>query len=362
MSERVFNFSAGPGCLPESVLKQAQRDLWDIDGSGVGILEHSHRGKVVDKVFDEAQADCRALAGIPENYKVMFLTGGASAQFYMLPMSFLKKDQTADYINTGVWSTKAIKDAKRYGGAHVAASSEDRNFCYIPKADAIRWSGSPRYAHFTSNNTIFGTQWRAEPRAPEGVPLICDASSDIFSKPIDVTKYALIYAGAQKNLGPAGATLVIAREDFIEQGSEDIPELLQYRTYAANDSRANTPPVFAVYMVGLVFKWILEQGGLDAMRAHNEAKAKPLYDYLDGSSFFNATADADSRSLMNVCFRAPSEELEKAFIAEATKAGFDGLKGHRSVGGMRASIYNAFPPEGVVRLVEFMEKFEKRHG
>ena len=362
MSERVFNFSAGPGCLPESVIKQAQRDLWDIDGSGIGILEHSHRGKVVDRVFDEAQADCRAIAGIPDNYKIMFLTGGASQQFFMVPMSFLKKDQTADYINTGVWSTKAIKDAKRYGDVHVAASSEDRNFCYIPKADSVRWSGSPRYAHFTSNNTIFGTQWRAEPRAPEGVPLICDASSDIFSKPIDVTKYALLYAGAQKNLGPAGVTVVIAREDFLAEGAENVPELLQYRTYADNDSRANTPPVFAIYMVGRIFKWILERGGLDAMRAHNEAKAKPLYDYLDGSSFFRATADADSRSLMNVCFRAPSEELEKLFIGEATKAGFDGLKGHRSVGGMRASIYNAFPPEGVVRLVEFMKAFEKRNG
>lgn len=358
MSERVFNFSAGPAVLPEPVLRQAQQDIWNIAGSGVGVLEHSHRGKVIDKVFAEAEADCRALANIPDNYKVMFLTGGASTQFYMIPMNFLG-GKTADYVNTGVWSTKAIKEAKRFGEAHVAGSSEDRNFCYVPKASSLRWSSSPRYVHFTSNNTIFGTQWKTDPTPPAGAPLICDTSSDMFSRPIDVTKYALIYAGAQKNLGPAGVTLVIVREDFMEQGADDLPGMLQYRTHAKEDSRHNTPPVFAIYVVGQVFKWIKAEGGLKAMAEHNAAKAKPLYDFLDASTFFKPTADADSRSLMNVCFRAPSEELEAKFNKEAAAAGFDGLKGHRLVGGMRASVYNAFPPEGVRALVAFMEKFEK---
>lgn len=363
MSERVFNFSAGPGVLPESVLKQAQQDLWNIAGSGVGILEHSHRGKVVDKVWADTIAACRELAGIPDNYKVLFLTGGASAQFYQAPMNFLKKDQTADYINTGVWATKALKEAKNYGSVHVAASSEDRNFCYIPKPEAIRWSASPRYVHFTSNNTIYGTEWKSEPATPAGVPVVCDTSSDMYSRPIDLSKYAMIYAGAQKNLGPAGVTLVVIREDFMNSGAESgVPQLLQYRAQHKEDSRLNTPPVFAVYLMGQVFKWIKAQGGLGAMAEMNAAKAATLYNYLDASKFFDGTADKDSRSLMNVCFRAPSEALEEKFIKEAAAAGFDGLKGHRSVGGMRASIYNAFPAVGVKRLVEFMEKFEKANS
>lgn len=362
MSERIFNFSAGPGVLPEAVLKQAQKDIWNIFGSGIGIMEHSHRGKSVDRVWAEAIADCRALANIPDNYSILFLTGGASQQFYQIPMNFLKKDQTADYINTGVWSTKAIKDAKPFGNVHVAATSEDRNFAYIPKPEAIKFSASPRYVHFTTNNTIYGTEFKSEPVVPAGVPLIADASSDMFSRPIDISKYAMIYAGAQKNLGPAGVTLVIIRNDLMETGAENIPALLQYRAQAKEDSRLNTPPVFSVYMVGQIFKWILAEGGLKAMAERNAAKVKPLYDYLDSSKFFRANVDKDSRSLMNVCFRAPTEDLEAKFVKEAASAGLDGLKGHRSAGGMRASTYNAFPAEGVKALVQFMEKFEKANG
>ncbi len=362
MSERIFNFSAGPGVLPEPVIKQAQKDMWNIFDTGIGVMEHSHRGKAIDRVWQETMDDCRALAGIPDDYAILFLTGGASQQFFQVPANFLKKDQTADYINTGVWATKAQKEAKNFGAVHVAGSSEDRNFCYIPKPEAIKFSASPRYVHFTTNNTIYGTEWKSEPNTPKGVPVICDTSSDMFSRPIDVTKYALIYAGAQKNLGPAGVTLVIARNDLIEQGAETIPQAMQYRAQAKEDSRLNTPPVFAVYMVGQVLKWIRAEGGLKAMAEHNQAKAKPLYDFLDASTFFRGTADKDSRSLMNVCFRAPSEDLETKFIKEAAAAKLDGLKGHRSVGGMRASIYNAFPPEGVTALVRFMEKFEKANS
>ncbi len=362
MSERIFNFSAGPGVLPESVIRQAQKDMWNIFDTGIGVMEHSHRGKAVDRVWQEALDDCRALTNIPDNYSILFLTGGASQQFYQIPMNFLKKDQTADYINTGVWATKAIKDAKAFGGVHIAASSEDRNFAYIPKPEATKFSASPRYVHFTTNNTIYGTEFKTEPAVPAGVPLICDTSSDMFSRPIDVTKYAMIYAGAQKNLGPAGVTLVIIRNDLMESGAQDIPKLLQYGAVAKEDSRLNTPPVFAVYMVGQVFKWIKAEGGLKAMAERNAAKVKPLYDYLDASKFFRANVDKDSRSLMNVCFRAPTEELEAKFIKEAAAQGLDGLKGHRSAGGMRASTYNAFPAEGVKALVQFMEKFEKANG
>lgn len=367
--DRIFNFSAGPGVLPESVLRQAQKDLWNIAGSGIGILEHSHRGKVVDKVWEETERDIREIGGVPANYKVLFLTGGASQQFFQIPMNFLGKDQTADYLNTGVWASKAIKDARAFGTVNVAASSEDRQFRYIPKQDAMKWStgsspgaGAPRYVHFTTNNTVYGTEFKTEPVVPAGVPLVCDTSSDIYSRPIDVSKYALIYAGAQKNMGAAGVTVVIIREDFMETGTKDIPGLLQYRAQAAEDSRFNTPPVFAVYLVGQVMKWIKSEGGLRAMAERNAAKAKPIYDYLDASKLFKPYADKDSRSLMNITFRLPTEEMEAKFIKEATAAGLDGLKGHRSAGGMRASVYNAFPIEGSHALARFMEQFEKANG
>ncbi|MFG0285086.1 MAG: 3-phosphoserine/phosphohydroxythreonine transaminase [Phycisphaerales bacterium JB039] len=357
----TYNFAAGPAILPEAVLKQAQHDIWDIDGTGIGVMEHSHRGPVIDRIFQEAQADCRKLAGIGENYRILFMMGGASSQFFTLPANLLPDGATADYINTGAWSQKAIKEAKRYGKVHVAATSEPDNFTWIPGPAETKYSDKPVYLHFTSNNTIFGTEFRSEPACPKGAFLVCDTSSDMFSRPIDVSKYGLIYAGAQKNLGPAGVTLVIIREDLLK-AVRDLPPMLQYATHAENDSRYNTPPVFAIYLVGQVFKWILGQGGLAKMAEHNLRKAKPIYDVLDSSSFFRGTARADSRSLMNITFRAPSEDLEKKFITEAKKQGFDGLKGHRSVGGMRASVYNAFPEAGAKALAEFMREFERTNG
>ena len=359
MSDRIFNFSAGPAVLPEPVLKKAQDALWNVDGSGIGIMEHSHRGKTFDRIRDQAEQACRDLAGIPDNYQVLFLQGGASLQFSMVPMNLLPSGRTADYLLTGVWAQKAVKEAKILSGkVHIAASSEATNFDRIPKPDEIHWSAEPAYVHLTTNNTIFGTQWRSEPALPAGVPLVADTSSDMYSRPIDVRKYGLIYAGAQKNLGPSGVVLVIIRNDLVEAGPQNLPTMLQYRTHAGEKSLYNTPPTFAIYVMGEVFKWIQAQGGLAAMAEHNRAKAALLYDYLDQSEFFRGTVQRDSRSLMNVCFRAPTEELETKFISEATKRGLDGLKGHRSVGGMRASIYNACPRAGVEALLAFMKEFE----
>ena len=360
MSERIYNFSAGPAVLPEPVLRKAQEAVWNVAGSGMGIMEHSHRGKVFDKILDEAEAACRELAGIPDNYRVLFLQGGASLQFSMVPMNLLPAERTADYMLTGVWAQKAIKEAKILGGkVHIAASSESTNFDRIPKPEEIGYSPEPAYVHITTNNTIYGTQWRTEPPVPTGVPLVADTSSDMYSRPIDIRKYGLIYAGAQKNLGPSGVTLVIVRGDLVEAAPKTLPTMLQYRTLAAEKSLYNTPPTFGIYVMGEVFKWVKAQGGLAAMAEHNEAKARLLYDHLDNSDFFRGTVQSTSRSLMNVTFRAPTEELENQFIAEATKRGLDGLKGHRSVGGMRASIYNAFPREGVVALVTLMKEFER---
>ena len=356
MTERIFNFSAGPAVLPLEVLEEAREDLLSLRGTGIGVLEHSHRGKAFTAVRDEAEAAIREVGSIPDNYKVLFIQGGASMQFAMLPMNFLSQEQTADYVLTGAWAQKAIKDAKAFGTAHVAATSEDRNFCYIPKD--YDFSADAKYVHFTSNNTIFGTQFASEPDIPDGSTLICDASSDIFSRPIDVSKYGMIYAGAQKNLGPSGVTLVIIRDDLVAAGNDSIPPMLQYRSYAENDSMFNTPPTFGIYLVGRVCQWILNQGGLTAIQARNEAKAAKLYDYLEASSLFNATADADSRSRMNVTFVTGDADTDAEFIKQATAAQLDGLKGHRSVGGMRASIYNAFPSEGVDTLVNFMKTFE----
>jgi phosphoserine aminotransferase len=358
-TDRIHNFSAGPAALPESVLRKAQEAIWNVAGSGIGIMEHSHRGKVFDRIIAEAEETCRSLAGIPDNYRVLFLQGGASLQFAMVPMNLLRADLTADYLVTGVWSQKAVKEAKPVGKVHIAASSEATNFDRIPQASEVRYSSNPVYVHITTNNTIFGTQWRTEPSVPGGVPLIADTSSDMYSRPIDVRKYGIIYAGAQKNLGPSGVVLVIIRDDLIDAGAKNLPTMLQYRTHAAENSLYNTPPTFGIYFMGEVFKWIKAQGGLAAMAEQNESKARLLYDYLDSSEFFRGTAQPDSRSLMNVCFRAPTEELEARFISEATKRGLDGLKGHRSVGGMRASIYNACPRQAVEDLVKFMKEFER---
>jgi phosphoserine aminotransferase len=356
---RVHNFNAGPGTLPEPVLKQAQQDVWDIGGSGMGIMEHSHRGKLFSKVIAEAETEARRLADIPDDYDVLFVQGGASQQFAMVPMNLLAAGRTADYLVTGSWSQKALKEAKLFGATHVAATGEAGNFSEIPSPAAIRFSPEPVYVHVTTNNTIFGTEWPTEPPVPEGVPLVADASSDIFSRPIDVRKYGLIYAGAQKNLGPSGIVLVIVRKDLVDRGPSTLATMLQYRTYAKNQSLYNTPPTLAIYMVGLVLKWIRETGGLVAIGERNAEKAGLLYQFLDQSEFYRTTAAPTSRSLMNVCFRAPSEELEAKLVAEAEKRGLAGLKGHRSVGGMRASIYNACRRESVVALVEFLQEFER---
>jgi len=360
MTKRIFNFSAGPAVLPEPVLKKAQEAIWDVAGSGIGIMEHSHRGKVFDRVREEAEQACRDLAGIPDNYRVLFLQGGASLQFSMVPMNLLPADRTADYLLTGVWAQKAVKEAKVLGAkTHIAATGESTNFDRIPQAAEIKYSERPAYVHLTTNNTIYGTQWSSEPAVPAGVPLVADTSSDMYSRPIDVSKYGLIYAGAQKNLGPSGVVLVIIRDDLVEAGPKTLPTMLQYRTHSAEKSLYNTPPTFGIYVMGEVFKWIQSQGGLAAMAEHNESKARLLYDFIDQSDFFRGTVQPDSRSRMNVCFRAPTEELESKFVSEATRRGLDGLKGHRNAGGMRASIYNACPRAGVEALVAFMKEFER---
>jgi phosphoserine aminotransferase len=359
MVERIFNFSAGPAVLPVSVLEEAREALLSLGNTGIGILEHSHRGKAFVAVYEETEALCRELGNIPANYRVLFLQGGASSQFFMIPMNYLKADQTADYLVTGSWSQSAVKEAKRFGNVHIACSSEATNFDRIP--EKCEYSAAPAYVHFTSNNTIFGTQFAKDPVAP-GDRLICDASSDIYSRPIDVSRHAMIYAGAQKNLGPSGVTLVIMRDDLVEAGPSDLPTMLQYRTHAKNQSMYNTPPTFGIYIMNLVFKWIKQQGGLAAMEKRNRDKAGKLYQYLDQSKLFRATAQPGSRSQMNVTFVTGQPELDDQFIKEAQKRGLDGLKGHRSVGGMRASIYNAFPPEGIDALVGCMREFESQHA
>lgn len=357
MTSRIWNFSAGPAVLPEIVLEEARENLLSLGTTGIGICEHSHRGKPFMAVAAEAEALCRELADIPDDYAVLFLQGGASLQFSMVPMNFLAADRTADYLVTGSWSEKALKEAKLFGKTHTACSSKDANFNYIPETST--YSDNPVYVHYTSNNTIFGTQFKGEPsNIPGSAFLVCDASSDIFSRPIDVRKYGLIYAGAQKNLGPSGVTLVIVRKDLVEAGQRNLGSMLQYRTHADNESMYNTPPTFGVYLMMLVFRWIKAQGGLSAMATHNEAKAGKLYDFLRNSSLFQSTARAGSGSMMNVTFVTGNADKDSAFIKAAEAKGFSGLKGHRSVGGMRASIYNAFPPEGVEALVQFMKDFE----
>jgi phosphoserine aminotransferase len=363
MSQRIFNFAAGPAVLPESVLREAQRDIWDIDGSGIGILEHSHRGKVFDRVIAQAEADCRSLGRIPDTHRVLFLQGGASSQFFMVPANLLPPGGTADYINTGVWATNAIREAKHYGEVHVAGSAESEKFSRIPAPGEIRWSQRPAYAHYTSNNTIYGTQWTSPPQPPAGVPVVCDMSSDFFSRPIDFSKHALVYAGAQKNVGPAGLTVVIIRSDLVEKPARDLPAMQRYATHAQNDSRYNTPPTFGIYLAGRTFQWLLSQGGLEGIDAINRAKAKVIYDAIDASDgFYRGAAAPESRSLMNITFRLPGEDLEAKFVKEAAAQGMDGLKGHRSVGGVRASIYNAFPRAGCDALAQFMREFQRRSG
>ena len=358
---RIYNFNPGPAALPLEVLQQIQEELRDFSGGGMSILEISHRSKWFDEVINDAVARTKRLLGLDERYHVLFCQGGASMQFCMLPLNFLSGDRRADYVNTGTWSTKAIKEARIQGkNIRVAASSEDRNFSYIPKQ--IDFDPQATYVHITSNNTIKGTQWADFPDTG-GVPLAADMSSDIFSRPIDVEKFGLIYAGAQKNIGPAGVCLVIVRRDMLELAEENLPTMLKYSTYVEKNSMFNTPPCFAIYTVQLVLKWLEETiGGLEKMEDLNRRKAETLYGFMDANDFYRPTADKDSRSLMNVTFRLPSQELEQSFVAEALANGLGGLKGHRSVGGCRASIYNATSLAAVEALVDFMDSFAKKHG
>jgi len=358
---RIFNFSAGPAVLPVNVLEQAQRDLLSLPGVGMSILEISHRSKPFDDILEGCEADLRTLAGIPDGYHVLFLQGGASLQFSMVPMTLLPAGGSADYIVTGAWSQKAVKEAKRVGAVKIAASTESENFTRVPRQEELTLDPNAAYVHYTTNNTIFGTEFHYLPNSGS-IPLVADASSDIFSGPMDVSKYALIYAGAQKNLAPAGVTLVIVRDDMLKRTPSSLPTMLQYNVHAENKSMYNTPPVFAIYIMRLVLAWLLKQGGLSAIGARNARKADKLYAAIDRTGFYRGHATKDSRSYMNVTFRLPSEELEKKFIKDATAAGLDGLKGHRSVGGLRASIYNAFPEEGIDALVQFMAEFERRNG
>ena len=358
---RIHNFSAGPAVLPVKVLEQVQRDLLSLPGVGMSVLEISHRSPAFDEIIEGCEADLRKLANIPGNYKVLFLQGGASLQFSMVPMNLLPAGGSADYIVTGVWAEKAVKEAKRVGTVKVAGSTAAEKFTRVPRQDELTLDPNAAYVHLTTNNTIYGTQWREIPDTGN-VPLVADTSSDMYSRPIDVSKYGLIYAGAQKNLAPAGLTLVIVREDLLARTPATLPTMLQYPVHVENKSMYNTPPVFPIYVMRLVLGWLLEQGGLAAVEQVNERKARKIYAEIDRTGFYRGHATPDSRSRMNITFRLPSEELEKKFAKEATAAGLDGLKGHRSVGGMRASIYNAFPEPGVDALVQFMQEFERRNG
>lgn len=360
--ERILNFSAGPAVLPEPVLREAQRDLLALPGVGMSVLEISHRSKTFDEIITGCEADIRKLAKIPDNYRVLFLGGGASLQFSMVPMNMLPAGGKADYIVTGSWSKKAVKEAQKVGTVQIAGSTESENFSRVPEPSEIRIDPEAAYVHFTTNNTIFGTEWEKEPESGS-VPLVADASSDIFSRPIEISKYALLYAGAQKNLAPAGVTLVIVRDDMLARSPKNLPTMLDYNTHAKEKSLYNTPPVFPIYVMRLVLKWMLAEGGLETIGRRNAEKANLLYGAIDGSGgFFRAHARPGSRSNMNVTFRLPSEDLEKRFVSEATSQGLDGLKGHRSVGGVRASIYNAFPRQGVETLISFMKDFQGKNG
>jgi phosphoserine aminotransferase len=354
--DRKYNFYAGPAILPYEVMKKVQEELLDYNGIGLSVMEISHRSKDFIDILDAAEEKIRSLMKVPDNYAVMFIQGGATLQFDMIPMNFLKGGK-ADYVNTGSWAKKAIKEAKLFGTVNIAGTSEDRNFSYIP---GIALSADAAYVHVTSNETIGGIQFHTFPETGD-IPLIVDMSSDIFSRKLDITKFGAIYAGAQKNMGPAGVTVVIMRNDLVEKGPGDIASMLSYRTYRDNKSSFNTPPCFAIYIVKLVMEWLETQGGLEAIEARNNEKARILYEAIDNLSLYKGAAEGKDRSKMNVTFRIYPEELEAKFLKEAGEQGMIGLKGHRSVGGCRASIYNAMPLAGVKTLVNFMEKFEKEN-
>jgi phosphoserine aminotransferase len=357
--QRVYNFSAGPSMLPESVLEKAASEMMNYNGSGMSVMEMSHRSPVYQSIIDEAEADLRKLMNIPDNYKVLFLQGGATQQFAAVPLNLMNKNRKADYIVSGQFSKKAAEEASKFGEVNVIATSKDRNFAYIPKV--TEFSADADYVHICYNNTIFGTCYDYIPETGD-IPLVADMSSGILSRPVDVSKFGLIYAGAQKNMGPSGLTVVIVREDLLGNARENIPVMLNYTVQAENGSMYNTPPCYSIYVAGLVFKWLLATGGLEEREKINVKKANILYDYLDSSKLFKATADKEVRSLMNVCFVTGDADKDKAFVSAASKAGFVNLKGHRVVGGMRASIYNAMPVEGVEKLVQFMADYEKENA
>jgi phosphoserine aminotransferase len=362
MENRIYNFSAGPAVLPEEVLLEAQKDLFALPGVGMSILEISHRSKTYDAIHLEAKEGIKKLLNVPDDYAILFLQGGASLQFSMVPLNLMPPKNKADYIINGSWGKKALKEAKRVGTVNIAATMEAEKFKRVPNQDELKLDPEAAYVHFTSNETIEGVEWQSEPEVGD-IPLVCDASSDILSRPIDVKKYALIYAGAQKNMGPAGVTLVIIRKDLLERCQDSLHTMLNYKTHVENDSLYNTPNTFGIYIITLVTKWLLNLGGLEAMYEINKKKAQLLYDCIDESGgFYKGHAEKHCRSIMNVTFNLATPELEKKLVDEATKAGFDGLKGHRSVGGLRASIYNAFPLKGVEELVDFLKDFQKRNG
>lgn len=357
---RIHNFNAGPAVLPLDVLLEVQKDLVDYKGKGLSVMEMSHRSKEYQEIFDDARATMKRLLNVGDDYDVLFLGGGASTQFLMVPMNLCPEDKEANYINTGEWATKALEEAKKIGKkTFLSASSEDKNFSYIPKEWKI--SENPAYLHITTNNTIYGTEWHKDPEVENGTLLIADMSSDFLSRPIETNKYGLIYAGAQKNIGPAGATAVIVRKDLIPMMNKNLPTMMSYKTHTSKDSMFNTPPTFPVYVIGLVLHWI-ENMGLDNLYKQNVEKANYIYNVLDSSSFYHGTVVKEDRSLMNITFRLNSEELEDKFIAEAKKLGMVGLKGHRSVGGCRASTYNSLPVESCKALADFMVEFEKNNG
>ncbi|KMY31352.1 MFS transporter [Lysinibacillus xylanilyticus] len=361
LTHRAYNFNAGPSALPLEVLEKAQQQLVNFRDSGMSIMEMSHRSAIFDEVHNEAIALLKKLYAIPENYEVLFLQGGASLQFTMIPMNFLQADQKASYVLSGSWSEKAFKEAKFFGTPVEAASTKENKYRNIPALADIQFNEEDAYLHITSNNTIYGTQWKEFPETGN-VPLIADMSSDILSKPIDVSKFGLIYAGAQKNLGPSGVTVVIIRKDLLEKANKNIPTMLKYSTHADSNSLYNTPPTFGIYMLGEVLKWVESKGGVAEIAKHNELKAKVIYDAIDNSNgFYTGHATPESRSLMNITFRVADEELEKQFLAEAKAAGFVGLNGHRSVGGCRASTYNAVPLETCEALRDFMVEFQQKH-
>lgn len=362
MTERVFNFNPGPAMLPLTILEQAQKEMLNYKGTGMSVMEISHRSKQFEEIILGAEALLKELMQIPDNYRVLFIGMGATGQFDMIPMNYIVDGKVGNYAITGSFANKAYKEGAKIGPCHVAASTKELNFVRVTNPDEIKLSDNPAYLHITSNNTIFGTQWKEYPNTGD-VPLIADMSSDILSKKIDVSKFALIYAGAQKNLGPAGAAVVVIRQDMIEKSNQNLPTMLKYDTYANNNSLYNTPASFTIYMINLMLQWVKSEGGLDVIEKRNEQKAAIVYDAVDNSNgFYRGHAEPGSRSLMNITFRLPSEDLEKEFVAEAAKVGLSGLKGHREVGGIRASIYNAMPVEGCTKLAEFMNDFQKKNG